>query len=121
MSTRVDGDEVKEIIETELTALQIVPFITAANLIVTDQLTGEHSAALLVEIERWLAAHFVAIRDPRAKAEKTDDASATYYGKDGLGLNHTPYGQQVKILDTTGILASLGKRKAEFRSIDLDL
>ena len=121
MSTRVDGDEVKEIFDTELTALQIVPFITIANLIVTDKLTDEHSTALLKEIERWLAAHFVAIRDPRAKSEKTADASATYHGNAGLGLNHTPYGQQVLAMDTTGILASLGKRKASFRTIDLDL
>ena len=118
---RVTNAEVKEIIDTELTEAQVAPFVEIANLIVTDRLTGEHSTALLKEIERWLAAHFAAIRDPRAKSEKTADASATYYGNAGLGLNHTPYGQQVLAMDTTGILASLGKRKASFRTIDLDL
>jgi len=118
---RVTGAEVLAIIDTELTAIEVAPFITVANIIVTNQLTGEHSADLLKEIERWLAAHFVAIRDPRAKTEKTGDASTSYYGEAGKGFDHTPYGQQVLALDTTGILASLGKRKAEFRSIDLDL
>lgn len=110
---RCTGIEVKEILDTALTEGEIAPFITAANLIVTDMLSSSAlSTAMLKEIERWLAAHFVAIRDPRISREKTEEAEATYHGKSDMGLNHTSYGQQVRLLDTTGAMANLGKRKA---------
>lgn len=120
MANRCTGVEVKEIIDTTLTEVQITPFITAANLTVTDILGGSTvlSAAQLKEIERWLAAHFVAIRDPRISAEKTADAGATYHGKTAMGLDHTPYGQQAKMLDTTGALANIGKKKASMNVLD---
>lgn len=119
MANRCTEIEVKEIIDTTLTENEIAPFITAANLIVTDILTGSGLlSAQLKEIERWLTAHFVAIRDPRISAEKTEGASATYHGKSDMGLDHTPYGQQVKLLDTTGALANLGKRKASVETLN---
>ena len=117
---RVTGAEVKEIIDTTLTEVQIAPFITAANLTITDMLGASTvlSSDQLKEIERWLAAHFVAIRDPRISREKTEEAEATYHGKSDMGLDHTPYGQQVKMLDTTGTLTNLGKRKASAKILD---
>lgn len=119
MANRCTEIEVKEIIDTTLTENEIAPFITAANLIVTGILTGSGLlSAQLKEIERWLTAHFVAIRDPRISAEKTEGASATYQGKTDMGLDHTSYGQQVKLLDTTGALANLGKRKASVETLN---
>jgi len=119
MSARVTDSEVKQIIET---SIDVGPFIQAANLVVTDQLASANLGDdFLKEIERWLSAHLVAIRERQAKSEKTDDASVTYFGKDGLGLDSTPYGQQVKVLDVSGTLALLGKKKVEFTAIDLDL
>lgn len=119
MANRCTEIEVKEIIDTTLTENKIAPFITAANLIVTGILTGSGLlSAQLKEIERWLTAHFVAIRDPRISAEKTEGASATYQGKTDMGLDHTSYGQQVKLLDTTGALANLGKRKASVETLN---
>lgn len=114
MANRCTAAEVKEIIDTTLIEAQISPFITVANLTVTDILgaTTVLSANQLKEIERWLSAHFVAIRDPRISREKTEEAEATYHGKSDMGLDHTPYGQQVKLLDTTGTMTNLGKRKA---------
>ena len=68
---RATEAEVKEIIETDRTDEQVTPFLKAANLLVTDVLTGlGYSDDLLKEIERWLAAHFVAIRDPRMTKER---------------------------------------------------
>jgi len=119
MTERVTGDQVKKIIETNLTAPEISPFIKAANLMVTDWLDDSGlSATHLKEIERWLAAHLVAIRDPVYKSEKTGDASATRFGTAGLGLDFTPYGQQVKVLDTTGTLGDLGLKSASLEVID---
>jgi hypothetical protein len=120
MANRVTAAEVKEIIDTTLTESQIAPFITAANITITDILgaTTVLSSDQLKEIERWLSAHFVAIRDPRISAEKIADASATYQGKTAMGLDSTTYGQQAKMLDTTGALANIGKKKASMNVLD---
>lgn len=101
---RVRDADVKEIIDTELNTQ---PFITAASLQVDRHLsTSGLSAAELKEIERWWAAHLVAIRDPRFLQVRSEGDSINYErGKSGQGLNATSYGQQVLVLDSTGILA----------------
>lgn len=108
MALRVTDDEVKEIIDTSLSSL--TPFITVAEQQV-DRISGL-GTAVLKEIERWLAAHFVAIRDKRTSKDNVGDSSHTYEGKTGMGLEFTRYGQMAKLLDTTGTLAKLGLRKA---------
>ena len=118
MAFRVTVNEVKVIFETNLNADNIEAFIRSANVIVNDNLVGEGvAAATLKEIERWLAAHLAAQMDPVAGSEKIGDAQVKYLlaistSKDGLGINNTPYGQQVRLLDPTGILAGLGKPAA---------
>ncbi len=115
---RVTDTEVKKII---ITTTDTTPFITVANQIVTEKISGESTLddARLKEIEKWLAAHFVASTIERqAKSEKTGNASIVYMGGDGLGLDATTYGQQVKVLDTTGTLAQIGKRKARVDAIE---
>jgi hypothetical protein len=108
MATRATETEVKQIIDTDLTTEQVNPFLRAANLMVTNVLTDqEYSDESLKEIECWLAAHFVAIRDPRLTKEKIADAEDTYQGKFGERLNGTSYGQQVLLLEYKGILAEL--------------
>ena len=117
---RVTSDEVLEIIDTDLT--NITPFISAANIIVTDRLgSAGIGSELLKEIERWLAAHFLAVREPNVKSETVGGASATYETSVlGKRLEGTSYGQQVLILDPTGSLAQLGKKKASFSAVDWD-
>lgn len=118
----VTGAEVKEILETSLSAAELAPFITAAHEVIDHYLGNEDlTAALLKEIERWFAAHLATARDPLASREKIGDAEVTYQGKFGLGLDGTSYGQMVKSLDITGILSEIGKKKVEFISIDLGL
>jgi len=101
---RVSGSEVQDIIDTDLETL--TPFIDAASQLV-DGISGL-GAATLKEIERWLAAHFVAIRDQRTAKDSVGDSSHTYGGKTGMGLDFTSYGQMAKALDTTGYLATVG-------------
>jgi len=112
---RVNGDEVKQIIGTELTASQIDPFISVAS-VLAGNISGL-GADTMKEIERWLAAHFVAIRDPRLKSTETGDAKDEYLGVVGKGLEATQYGQQALFLDTTNALASIGKRKIIFKAL----
>jgi len=117
MAARVTEEEVKAIIDTTVTT---APFITAANLLVESVLGGESLGDdLLKEIERWLSAHFVAIRDPREKSKKMDEAEAKFFlGKEGKGLEATPYGMQAIALDTTGKLANVGKTTAKVECIN---
>lgn len=117
---RATEAEVKEIIDTDLTEEQVTPFLEDADLLVTDVCAGEgYSDDLMKRICCWLAAHFVAIRDPRIAKEKIGDADGTYQGKTGMGLQHTSYGQQVMILDHHGKLAEVSKarRPAEVKTI----
>lgn len=119
MARATEGD-VKQIIDTDLTSDQINPFLTAADVLVTAVLSGEnYGNEVLKEIVRWLAAHFVAIRDPQIAQEKIGDVNAVYQGKTGLGLNHTSFGQQVMILDYHGKLAAISSSKgpAEVKAI----
>jgi hypothetical protein len=120
MATRATEAEVKEIIDTELTADEVAPFLKAANIFITEVLSGEgYGDDLMKSIEMWLAAHFVAVRDPRASKEKLGDADVTYDGKTALGLDGTRYGQQAMLLDYHGKLAAISSAKgqAEMRVI----
>ena len=117
---RVTEAEVKEVIDTALNDEQVKPFLILANILITDILLDEgYSIDLLKEIEKWLAAHFVAIRDPQVTKEKIGDVDAVYQGKTGLGLNHTSYGQQVVLLEHHGKLAEIaqGRGPAEVKVI----
>lgn len=111
---RTTEEAVKDVIDTSLTNEEITPFLQAANRLVTDKLTGlGYSSEMLQEIETWLTAHFVAIRDPQILKEKIGENDVTYTGKSGFGLDATTYGQQVQLLDHKGVLASLSKQKGQ--------
>lgn len=113
---RVLAHEVKDIIVTTLSDVIINTYIQAANITVTDLLgsSTELSDAQKKEIERWFTAHLMAsTRVQQAKSEKALDASITYQGETGKGLESTHYGQMALALDTTGTFAQkLGKKKA---------
>jgi hypothetical protein len=105
--------EVVEIIDTTLTAAQVHAFINTANHLVTDVLADEGlSETRLHDIEMWLAAHLLSTSDPREAEETIGPYRVKYQGKTDLGLAGTTYGQQVMVLDTTGVLARLGKPAA---------
>lgn len=113
MTTRTDVTTVKLIIATTLSDAQITAFIGTANLVVTSNLADKGlSDATLTDIETWLSAHLLSMRDQRVIGRSIGDVSFQYQGQTGLGLDATIYGQQVKLLDSSGTLASLGKRRA---------
>lgn len=114
MAERVTSDEVKKLIDTEISDLS--PFIKAANLTVNQYIQNDGlGTALLKEIERWLTAHFVAMRERQLTSETVGDAANQYGGNFGMGLDFTQYGQQVKMLDATGKLANGTRRSAMFK------
>jgi len=118
---RTTATNVKKIIEVDTSIIatdaDLDPFIDTANELVTELCTGSngpklaYSATRLELIERWLTAHFYAIRDPRAKSEKAGSVGVTYQEKVDLNFSVTTYGQQAILLDTNGALARLNKGK----------
>ena len=105
MSNRVTTAEVKLIYDTTQTDLDV--FIGVANALITKLLSDAgHSATILKEIERYLSAHFSCVMDPRAQSEGVAGISQGYEGQTGMGLDRTRYGQNAKLIDTSGILAS---------------
>ena len=111
--------DVKAIIDTNRLT---TPFITTAELIVSEDLSGQgYSAGRLDQITLYLAAHFVAITEERGNLTKhtKGDASEEYAMELGSGLRLTRYGQQAMDLDTSGVLKAQASKalKAEFRVI----
>lgn len=114
---RVTDTEVKEIIDTDISDL--TPYITTANLMITEHLSGSGFADdYLKEIERWLAAHFLSMGKEaggRVVKEAVTPYSVEFVNAFGHGLRHSRYGQQVLVLDTTNTFSSFGTSRAEFQ------
>lgn len=117
-SAVVDADDVKEIIDTDLSDAAINNFINMAY-VRTIQLDGElgncGGDAALLEIQKLLAVHFLTMYERQPKSEKVGEVSVTFMGQDGEGLKASLYGQQALALDCSGILARAGLKKATFQ------
>ena len=118
MTARVEDSDVKAILDTEVQDL--APYIQWAHLIVERNLLGcGYTEDELKELERWLAAHAVALAPPSgwsvqgASQMKEAQLSLTLGGQYGMRLESTRYGQQALMLDQCGVLATLGKRRAK--------
>lgn len=98
------------------------PFIDAANIVVNDVLADKGlSTEQLKAIETWLAAHFLASSVERQPLMEKVGATQVDYGSRmniASDLESTSYGRAVKILDTTGTMANLGKQLARFDTIE---
>ncbi len=105
---RVTSSEVDNLIKTNF---DVDAFIATANLMVDETLVGQGlSDARLTQIELWLSAHFTAVAEERGALTSSNkgDSEEDYEIKVGEGLNMTRFGQQVLMLDTTGLLAEVG-------------
>lgn len=105
---------VEGIIETEVD-IPLTPFIEVANALVTEKcLESSYSDERLELIERWLSAHFYAVRDLRRRSEGVDGVNESFaVGQLGKILESTMYGQMAMLLDTAGNLAALSKATEE--------
>lgn len=111
MAVRTTAEAVGKIIEVDDT-IDLTPFIEVANQLVTDVCSDfEYAAAKLELIERWLSAHFYAIRDMRSADEGAGSVRQSYQYKVDLFLANTMYGQQAMMIDTEGGLRALNDRK----------
>jgi len=121
MAVRVTADEVKEIMDGVTSSDPTIEiFITAASAVIDNVFTGDTviGTTLLKELERWLTAHMLASTLFRMSVqEKLGEAEVKYMGKWGENLASTPYGQMLKVLDTTGKISQLGKSSATMYAI----
>lgn len=98
---RTDLDSVKDAIETDLTDTQVNAFISDANTWVTDFLGDEGlSTARLTLIEKYLACHYVTLRDPRLRSGEVERVRETYQRDTQV----TEYLRQAIAEDPTGIV-----------------
>ena len=127
MAWRVSEDDVINVIEVSdpdevvSTAVRrsVASGIAAANAL-TDKVSSLDSAAggpqilnatLLIEIEKYLAAHFCQsfASNQQAQSESSLGASTTFQGQTGMGLEATFFGQHAMVLDVSGILRELSE------------
>ena len=117
----VDPDDVKEIIDTNLTDARINAFINMA-VAMTSILSGELDACggddTLESIQLLLAAHFLTLYERTAKSESIGGQwSVTWAIKEGPGLESSLYGQAAMNLDCSGLLSTAGWRNATFNVV----
>lgn len=95
-------------------SIDLTPFIETANELVTE-VCGDagYDDVRLEKIERFLAAHFYTLRDPRPVLEKAGPVGATYQSKVDLFLSTSHYGQTAMVLDTAGGLKALNTQKTQ--------
>lgn len=119
-SALIDADDVHEVIDTDLSDAVIHRFINQAYF-TSKNLAGRLSdcggSDALAEIQAQLAAHFIATsREFQPEQESIGgEASVRYRGKTGKGLEATTHGQNALMLDCSGTLAALGKKRATFK------
>lgn len=116
MAARVTDADVKLIFNTSID--DTTPFINTANAMVNQYLVNKGlSDELLTQIECYLAAHLASLLDPRVESVKDDSYSVKVQGRTGLGLDSTFYGQNVKLLDSTGTLTRVGLKRGSIRFV----
>jgi len=118
---RTTAAEVLEILPdgTGMTSTTISPFIDTASLIV-DDLDDNTTIVdgILVEIEKYLAAHLISItKERQGVEEKLGEAEIKYTGRYGLNLEMTSYGQMATVLDTSGRLKARGQEAVYIKAI----
>lgn len=112
---RVTEAEVTAIIDTDLTSAQVQAFIDDASGWIDDNLADAGLFdATLKRIEKYLAAHFITLRDPRIRSGTIGDVSETYQRDTQV----TEYLKAAAGMDPTGIIGDRlmgGRPRAHFR------
>lgn len=113
MATRVLAEEVIAIMDTSLEETVVEPYCDSANVFVNAALgTKGLTEIILKEIEKWIAAHMIAIsKERQARDEGAGTAYIKYAGEWKMGLQQTSYGQMAIALDTSGTLVNIAKNK----------
>lgn len=114
---RATDTEVRKIVDVSDDVTDLTPFISAANMLVEAKCgDSSYTEDQLTVIENWLAAHFVAMRDPRLSSESAG-ISVGYQNKIDMFLALSHYGQMAMTLDYDGNLTALNKKAQKGRAV----
>ena len=109
MAVTITLDDVKKIItlDTKIPDTDWQAFVDDATLFIDNipAIANDCGADTADAVAKYLAAHFMTLRDPRQTEQGTLDASEKFQSKVDLGLDSSHYGQTAKRLDCTGTLA----------------
>ena len=107
----------EDVLTLVTTTRDVTPFLRAASALVTTYLGDAGlDETVLAEIERWWAAHLIAIADQPVLEKRFGNTALKFQApKVGMGLQGTAFGQQVLMLDSTGILGELGLKRARIQ------
>lgn len=109
---RTNATAVKILIETELSDASVDAFIADAAALLTSSGADAatcHTSASLTVLEKYVAAHLVALRERQQTSTKEQDAEDRYGGQFGMDWDFTQYGQQALKYDCSKLLVGLGK------------
>ncbi len=122
---RVLAVEVKQIYDTDADEGDLKPFIDAASMLVTEELSSSAlSADRLKMIELYLSAHFALISLERGGLIRQQIGNSEEWyqnpGQNKTGLTATRFGQTAVLLDTSGVLGAISEKpiKALFRVVE---
>lgn len=106
---RIDPDEAIQLSGTTLDVKVINIFIRTAHRLVDRELQDQPEVAdsELADIELFLAAHFLSLRDRRTSEISVEGNRFVWEGDSGLGLDNTQWGQNAKALDSSGRLEEM--------------
>lgn len=88
---------------------------TASTLVDSYLLNKEIPEAVLIQIEKYIAAHLYSIKHRYFVEEEVAGAKGKTGFKGGSGLSGTPYGQTAIALDFTGTLAKIGSVNGDIK------
>lgn len=98
---------VRAIIDYDQTLItSITSFINDASDLVEEVIGSSLSDTMKEKVERYLAAHFIGITDPRVESEQVKTLRTTYQVKLSEGLGITHYGTMAMMFDTSGKLSA---------------
>lgn len=102
---RVTEADVRAVIDTSLDSASVTSLIDVASTTIDNLFADETvTEAVLTEIERWMAAHFIQLREQgNLRKEKLGDGEDEYL-QGGEGFESTTYGQTAVAMDPTGAL-----------------
>lgn len=110
-------DELRVIMDSDLSDSQLERFLADANVIIQNFLTASCYTDKKA-IEKYLAAHFATVLEPNFKSESiSGDYTVQITGQFGELLKSTQYGQMALLLDCKGVLSNLGKQAMSFEVI----
>lgn len=108
MAVRTNDMLIGQLLDIVITVItNSTQFIQTANTLVTKFCsTDNYTVAELTQIETWLAAHFISVKQKIAREEKVDELTDRFEGVTKMHLQSSLYGQTAMTLDWAGGLST---------------